>query len=127
MDSSGSGYYVTEIDGMQTDRIIAAAQAEINGVFLGEKPIALNLPSRKTEMSDTHFNEQFLESLAKQVNGTYIYADDVDKEITNLFDAQTQAGHEKHIISIWPRWELWGLLCVLLSIEWFVRRMKGLV
>ena len=127
MEPSGSGYYVAEIDNVETDRIVASAQAEIGGVFLGEKPVAVNLPSRKTEMSDTQFNEQFLEALAKQLNAEYVYADDVDSDIINQFDAQTQAGHTRQITSIWPNWLLWGLLCLVLSLEWFIRRAKGLV
>ncbi|MEJ2648549.1 MAG: hypothetical protein P8016_09110 [Sedimentisphaerales bacterium] len=127
MEPSGSGYYVAEIDNVETDRIVASAQAEIGGVFLGEKPVAVNLPSRKTEMSDTQFNEQFLEALAKQLNAEYVYADDVDSDIINQFDAQTQAGHTRQITSIWPNWLLWGLLCLVLGLEWFIRRAKGLV
>ncbi len=127
MSPSGSGYYVTEIDNLQTDRIVASAQAEYSGVFLGEKAIAVNLPSRKTEMSDTRFNEQYLQKLAKQINATYIYCDDVDNELVKSFDAQTQVGQTTRIISIWPNWYLLGLICILLSIEWFIRRAKGLV
>lgn len=127
MSPSGSGYYTTEIDNMQTDRIDASAQAEFGGEFLGEKAIAVNLPSRKTEMSDTLFNEPFLQNMAKQLNGTYIYSDDVDNELVKSFDAQTQVGQTTRIISIWPNWILWGLICLLLSIEWFIRRAKGLV
>ncbi len=127
MEPSGSGYYVSEIDDVQSDRIVAAAQAETGGVYLGEKPIAVSLPARKNEMSNTKFNEQFLQALAKQINGTYIYADDIDNETVKLFDAQTQTGHTRQIISIWPGWLLWGILCMLLTIEWFIRRVKGLV
>lgn len=127
MEPSGSGYYVTEIDNVSTNRITASAQAETGGIFLGEKPIAVNLPPCKTEMSDTKFNEPFLQALAKQLNGTYIYADDIDENVSELFDTQTQAGYTKQVTSIWPNWMLWGLLCSLLCVEWFIRRAKGLV
>ncbi|MBN1974116.1 MAG: hypothetical protein JW787_10790 [Sedimentisphaerales bacterium] len=127
MEPSGSGYYVAEVDDITTDRIVASVQAETSGLFLGEKPIAMSLPFPKNEMSDTRFNEQFLQALAGQINGTYIYADDINKDIVNLFDAQTQVGHTNCITSIWPNWFLWGLLCLLLSFEWFFRRAKGLV
>ncbi len=127
MEPSSSGYYVTEVENVSGDRITASAQAEIGGVFLGEKPIAVNMPPCKTEMSDTKFNEPFLQYLAKQLDGTYIYADDVDENVKKLFDAQTQAGYTKEITSIWPNWFLWGLLCSLLCVEWFIRRAKGLV
>ncbi len=127
MSPSGSGYYVTEIDNMQTDRIVASVQAESSGVFLGKKSIAANLPPWKTEMSNTRFNEQFLMNAAKQLNGTYIYGEDVDTELVKSFDTQTQVGHIKRLTSIWPNWLLWGLICLSLSIEWYIRRAKGLV
>ncbi len=53
MEPSGKGYYIAEIDNVDTDTVIATAQAEVGGVFLGEKTIAVNLPPRQTEMSDT--------------------------------------------------------------------------
>ena len=127
MEPSGPGYYVTEIDHVQTDRIVAAAQAETGGVFLGEKPIAVNLPACKNEMSDTKFNEKFLQELAVQLNGTYIYADDVTNETIKMFDARMQTGQAKQTESIWPDWLLWGILCSFLSFEWYIRRAKGLV
>jgi hypothetical protein len=127
MEPSGSGYYVTEIDNIQTDRIVATVQAETGGVFLGEKPIAVSLPACKNEMSDTKFNEPFLQDLTKQLNCTYLYSDDVTDETIKMFDAQTQTGHTRQIESMWPIWLLWTVLCSLLSIEWFIRRAKGLV
>jgi hypothetical protein len=127
MEPSGSGYYVAEIDNIQTDRIIATAQAETGGVFLGEKPIAVSLPACKNEMSDTKYNESYLQDLAKQLNAAYLYSDDVTDETVKMFHSRTQTGHAKQIKSIWPIWILWAVLCSLLSIEWFIRRAKGLV
>jgi len=127
MNSTGNGYYVAECDNIDMDTIIATAQAEVGGVFLGEKTIAVNLPPRQTEMTDTQLNEQFMQTLAERIEGKYIHADDIDRNITKMFEAQTHLGTTRRMTSIWPRWLLFLILCITLSMEWFLRRTKGLV
>jgi hypothetical protein len=127
MEPTGKGYYIAEIGSIETDTVIATAQAEVGGVFLGEKTIAVNLPPRRTEMSDTQINEQFMQSLAEHINGKYVHADDIDKDITKMFEAQTHLGTSRSMTSVWPRWPLFLVLCIILSMEWFLRRKKGLV
>ena len=127
MNPTGKGYYTAEVDEKQTDTIIATVQAEIGGVFLGEKSIAVNLPPRKNEMTDTEFNEHFLQDLAQQTNALYIHEDKIDRDIVKIFDAHTYMGQSKRITSSWPRWPLLITLCFILFLEWFLRRAKGLV
>jgi hypothetical protein len=127
MAPTGKGYYAAEIDNIDTDTVIATAQAELGGIFLGEKTIAVNLPPRRTEMSDTNLNEQFMRTLAEHINGKYIHADEIDTDIAKMFEAQTHIGTAKSMTSIWPRWPLFIILCAILSMEWFLRRKKGLV
>jgi hypothetical protein len=127
MNPAGRGHYVAVCDNVELDTIIATAQAEIGGIFLGEKTIAVNLPPRKTEMADTQFNEEFLKALAEHVKGTYIHADDTGRDIAGIFDAQTRLGTTRRMASVWPRWPLFAVLCILLTTEWFLKRAKGLV
>ncbi len=127
MAPTGRGYYVVESDSVETDTIIATAQAEIGGVFLGEKTIAVNLPPRRNEMADTQLNEKFMQILAERIRGTYIHADDIDRDIVKTFDAQTRLGTARRMASVWPTWPLFAVLCIILSVEWFLRRAKGLV
>ena len=49
MSQVDRGYYVAQVEDVQDQSIVATAQAEVNGVFLGEKTIAVNLPPVKTE------------------------------------------------------------------------------
>jgi len=127
MEPTGKGYYIAEIDNVEIDTVIAKAQAELGGIFLGERTIAVNLPPRQTEMSDTQVNEQFMQTLAERINGKYIHADEISTDITKIFDAQTHIGTTRSMTSIWPRWLLFMVLCIILSMEWFLRRKKGLV
>lgn len=127
MNDTGQGHYVAECDNVESDTIIATAQAEMGGVFLGEKTIAVNLPPQKNEMSDTQLNENFLKALAEHVKGTFVYADDISRNIAGTFNAQTRIGRTQRMVSAWPRWPLFAVLCALLTAEWFLKRAKGLV
>ena len=127
MNQAGPGYYAAEIERAADETIVATAQAEINGTFLGEKTIAVNLPTVHTEMTDTELDEEFLAALAKKLNGKYFHADDLTRDSAQMFKAQVQTGSITRMTSIWPRWLLLLTLCVLLSINWYLRRAIGLV
>jgi len=121
------GYYAVQIEDIRDQAIIATAQAEMNGAFLGEKTIAINLPPVKNEMSHIELDEEFLQALAKKLNGKYYHSDTIDENITDVFEARRQIGRSRRMTSIWPGWSLLIALCVLLSTNWFLRRAIGLV
>ena len=127
MNEMGGGYYVAEIEDAKDQAIVATAQAEVNGIFLGEKTIAVNLPPAQTEMANVEFNENFLKALAKRLNARYLYAGDIDKNVTQIFEAQTRTYSSRRMTSIWPSWLLLLVLCTLLGVNWFLRRAIGLV
>jgi hypothetical protein len=124
---AGKGLYTARVSSTRSDAVVATVQAESEGVFLGEKLIAVNLPVVKNEMTDTNFDETFLKSLAKRFNGRYIHADQIDDSVVNIFKSQTQTGSVRRLISIWPKWSLFIILCSILCIEWLLRRAKGLI
>jgi hypothetical protein len=127
MNQVDRGYYVAQVEDVQDQAIVATAQAEVNGVFLGEKTIAVNLPPVKTEMTDVELDEKFLRELAGKLDGRYLYADDVGDDIAKMFEAQTQVGSSSRMTSIWPGWPLLVVLCMILSASWLLRRAIGLV
>jgi hypothetical protein len=127
MNQASPGYYAAEIENAGDQSIVATAQAEINGVFLGEKTIAVNLPPVQTEMAETEIDEEFLVALAKRLNGKYVHVEDLAKDSAQMFQAQVQIGSKTRMTSAWPTWLLLLPLCLLLSISWYVRRAIGLV
>jgi len=127
MSQVDRGYYVAQVEDMQDQSIVATAQAEVNGVFLGEKTIAVNLPPVKTEMTNVELDEKFLRELAGKLDGGYFYAEDVGDDIVKMFEAQTRIGSSRRMTSIWPGWLLLVVLCVILSASWLLRRAIGLV
>ncbi len=127
MNQASPGYYAAEVENAADQSIVATAQAEINGTFLGEKTIAVNLPPVRTEMAEAELDEEFLAALAKKLNGRYVHVDDLTKDAAQMFQAQVQIGSQIRMTSVWPTWALLLPLCLLLSISWYLRRAIGLV
>jgi len=127
MNDAGRGYYAAEVENVDDESIIATVEAEIDGMFLGEKTIAVNLPRPDTEMTTVEKDEKFLRALAKKLNGKYCDAKDVDKNIVQMFEAETRVEGISRMTSVWTTWLLLLVLCLLLSLGWFLRRAVGLV
>ncbi|MHC4362447.1 MAG: hypothetical protein ACYSTZ_06435, partial [Planctomycetota bacterium] len=127
MDQIGQGHYVAEVEGVTDEAIVATAQAELDGVFLGERTIAVNLPPARSEMDNVELDRRFLKALAKRLDGRYLDAADVDDDLARMFEATRRISSVNRMASVWPRWWLLLALCLLLSINWFVRRAIGLV
>ncbi|HUT46832.1 MAG TPA: hypothetical protein VMX36_11145 [Sedimentisphaerales bacterium] len=127
MNQVERGYYVVEVAGIHGQAIIATAQAELHGVFLGEKTVAVNLPPAKSEMTNVELDEKFLRELAGKLDGKYFYADDVGDDIEQMFEARTRVGSSRRMTSAWPGWPLLFVLCIILGVSWFLRRAIGLV
>lgn len=127
MDQVSRGHYVAEIEDIVDQSIIATVQAEFDGTFLGEKTIATNLPPARNEMANIELDTAFLRALAKRFGAEYFDADEVDKEVVEMFEAKTHVSSLSRMESIWPKWSLLLALCLILSINWFIRRAKGLI
>jgi hypothetical protein len=127
MEPTGRGYYRATLDWGLAQSLVATAQAEFNGVFLGERTIAANLPPVRDEMSCVDLDEPFLRALAERVRARYVHIDDLDDKATKLFIPRRQIGITESVTSLWPRWPVLAILCLLLSAGWFIRRAIGLV
>lgn len=127
MNELGRGYYAVEVEDVGSRTIVATVQAEANGTLLGEKTIAVSLPPAQTEMTDVALDERFLRTLAKKINGEYFHAQDIPKNVIEMFEARRRTGTSTRMQSIWPTWSLLAATCFLLTVSWFLRRRIGLV
>jgi hypothetical protein len=127
MEPTGRGYYRATLDWGPAQSVVATAQAELNGSFLGERTLATNLSPVRDEMSSVDLDESFLKSLAERIRARYVHIDDLDEKAAGLFVPRRQIGTTETVSSVWPRWPLLVILCVLLSAGWFIRRAIGLV
>jgi len=127
MDQVGQGHYAAKILNNTDEAIIATAQAQIDSVFLGEKTIAVNLPTVRIEMANIELDSKFLKELANKLGCKYFDIDDIDEDLAKMFEATTKTSSVNRMSSVWPRWSLLLSLCLLLSVTWFIRRSIGLV
>lgn len=127
MEPTGRGYYRATLDWGSGQSVVAKAQAELNGSFLGERTLATTLPAVRDEMSCVDLDEPFLRSLAERMKARYIHIDDLSEKAAETFESRRQAGTIERVTSVWPRWPLLVVLCLLLSAGWFIRRAIGLV
>jgi hypothetical protein len=127
MDQVDRGHYSLEIGHLSGEAIIARAEAEIGGVFLGEKTLVANLPLPEGEMDRVELDREFLQELGKRIGGQYVDAAKVDRQTSAVFPATTRTEKVSHTESVWPCWPLLLSLCTLLTANWFIRRAAGLV
>ncbi|MBN2128195.1 MAG: hypothetical protein JW741_01820 [Sedimentisphaerales bacterium] len=127
MEAVGQGRYRADVDWGAAQSVVATVQAENGGLFLGERTMATTLPPVRDEMSEVDLDEEFLEALAQRLGGRYVHIDEVDDGIGAAFVPRRQTGTTEKIQSVWPMWPLLLTLCLLLSVQWFVRRAVGLV
>jgi len=127
MEPTGRGYYRATLDWGSAQSVVATAQAELNGSFLGERTLATNLPPVRDEMSCVDLDEPFLRALAERLRARYVHIEDLDEDAAKLFVPRHQIGVTETVNSVWPRWPVLVTLCLLLSAGWFIRRAIGLV
>ena len=127
LEPAGRGYYRATLDWGLAQSVVATAQAELNGSFLGERTIATTLPPVRDEMSCVALDEPFLQALARHTGARYLHIDDLKGQSATQFAPRHQTGMKETINSLWPRWPVLIILCLLLSAGWFLRRAIGLV
>jgi hypothetical protein len=127
MEPIGRGYYRATLDWGPGQSVVATAQAELNGSFLGERTLVTTLPAVRDEMSCVDLDEPFLRMLAERMKARYVHIDDLNEKAAETFESRRQIGTIEKVTSVWPRWPLLATLCLLLSTGWFIRRAIGLV
>lgn len=127
MDEMETGRYTTAIENYTEESVVATAEAEVQGVFLGEKRIAVTLPLPKGEMDRIERDRRFLQELAEKSQARYVDAENIPADIADTFAATSTIRRAGQMQSIWARWPLLIVMCLLLTSVWFIRRAKGLL
>jgi hypothetical protein len=125
----GSGLYEGSINGLPEGDYAYAAKAIADGRVLGEDKGKFSVGKMNIEFLDTKMNKQLLEQIAYKTGGTYASIENADGVLSSIakrkFSAQEVTTAKE--IEIW-NWEyVAGLLIILLSLEWFIRKRSGMV
>ena len=127
MDPVEDGHYAAQVDHVTDEAIVARAEAQKQGIFLGERTCAVTLPMPRGEMDQTVLDDVFLKNLAHQIGAQYLPAEAVDEQTVKQFRPTRPVVNISTLQSVWPRWSILLGLCGALTLIWFIRRMRGLV
>ncbi|MCF7972732.1 MAG: hypothetical protein K9N55_02840 [Phycisphaerae bacterium] len=127
MTEAWPGTYMVTIPEFQGTSVFARVRVEHRDVYLGEKMIAAELDAVRHEMDDTRCDKAFLRTLCEYVGARYMDANQIEAHSFDQFEPYHMAHQAPELQSIWPRWGVFVFLCMMLFLQWFLRRAKGLV
>jgi len=127
MTPSSKGRYTATLENLNARSVFAVAKAELGGNFLGKKTVVLDLPQKHEEMSQTEANKKFLETLAMHTHTSYLNPYQISKDTKKSFKGQETLQQKAQSMPIWHNWIMISVLCMILTINWFIRRTMGLV
>ena len=125
MSPAGGGRYHVAVEGVTEESVVASAQAELNGTFLGERVLTATLPLPRGEMDQVYLDEGFLQDLSARLGGEYRYVDDLDEKTAKSFAATKEIRALSRMESAWTRWWLFLALLAWMSGNWLLRRTLG--
>lgn len=117
--------YVTEFVPEEPGNYQAVASVEIDGKTIQSAPCLFAVRATSQEMMLQPINEKVLKSLARSSGGRYGNAQEISSALQNL-TVNERRERKLEYQSMWhsPFWI--GLLILVLSVEWFMRKMKNM-
>ncbi|MBN1155237.1 hypothetical protein JXB12_10000 [candidate division KSB1 bacterium] len=93
---------------------------------LGSDSGKFSVEDYNLEFQKTNLNELLLQQIAFTTNGQYLTPQDTDK-LDSLLTLQPREVAKSSQFEIWNKTALLMMIILLLSIEWFIRKRKGML
>jgi hypothetical protein len=109
------------VSGTEVDRLTASQKSG--------KPVETEItvePPLSLELRDTRCNVALLDKLAVASGGAVVPPTALGMVISGL-NMDAEAREEVHTRPLWPQWRYLGLFIGVLSVEWVIRKMVGMV
>ncbi|MBD3289745.1 hypothetical protein GF337_13140 [candidate division KSB1 bacterium] len=126
LSNIGNGKYEGEFQVLEGGDYRYEGQAFANDQLLGEDSGRFSMEEFSLEFLETKMNEALLQQIAYKSGGTYFTP-------ANIEDLKAELNFQQRSTELTRQWELWNklvlliLIIVLLSIEWFIRKKKGML
>ena len=124
-ENSGNGVYKAKFVPLKHGDYHIWATAWKNDINLGEASFEINATPVNNEFLYTKQDYQFLNKLATKTGGIY-FSEDTYEQIVNSLDLSPQIIQTRKTIELWNRMLILIFIILLLSIEWYFRKRKGL-
>jgi hypothetical protein len=96
-----------------------------NDIKLGEDSVRINITSVNREFINTQQNYRFLNRLAEKTGGKY-FSEANARDLVNYLKFKPKFSRESKTFELWNRLPILLVIIFLLSLEWFIRKRKGL-
>jgi hypothetical protein len=101
------------------------SEAWRNDLKIGEDRKDIYVSAVNKEFLHTNQNDQFLKNLSARTGG-YYFTEQEAMEVLKYLEFKQNLSQKSETIEIWNRLPFLLLIIVLLSLEWFIRKRKGL-
>jgi hypothetical protein len=119
--------YQADVIAPADGNFMVTAAAWLNGRKLGEDRQLLVCQSMDREMADLRAKPDLMANLARASGGqAYSLSDPAGATVAAMFGNPPPASTEYRRTPLWDRWWWLGLIILLLTVEWSVRRWNGL-
>jgi len=119
--------YEADLTPPRDGTFIVTAMAALNGQKLGEDRQLLVCESGDREMTDLRAKPALMDNLARISGGkTFSLSDKSGVQLSSMFGTPPPANIEYRHTPLWDKWWWLGLILLLLTVEWSVRRLSGM-
>ena len=126
MENLGRGIYKTEHRTLAGGDYTYEAIARIEGSEVGKVSGKFSVEPFKVEFQNTMADLASLRQLTQKTGGRYLSEDSLASWAEQL-EAQPIQRRTRSDIQIWNSWPMLFLITLTLSLEWFIRKRKGML
>ena len=115
---------------MKQEILILTANVSLNGSQIGKDNGSFNIGEIDLEFLNPRMNYEFLNLLSQSTHGEFFLPNEFDNYERKISAVISGSSKEKIVtseISLWSSEWLLGLVVLLFSLEWFLRKRFGML
>jgi uncharacterized membrane protein len=121
------GEYGTNYLAEQEGKYTFTATAWEGSKVLGRDTISCKVAIPSLEWENAQLNEPLLRELADLTEGKYFHISNIRSEEIILPEVSKTAPVVKRVVAVWNNPSIFLIFCILLGIEWYIRRRSGMM
>ncbi|NIP40219.1 MAG: hypothetical protein GTN39_01715, partial [Candidatus Aenigmarchaeota archaeon] len=121
------GEYGTDYLSGKEGKYTFTATAREGSRVLGRDTVSCKVAIPSLEWENAQLNEPLLRELADLTGGKYFHIGSIKTEEISLPEAREAQPVVKRVVAVWNNPSIFIILCILLGIEWYVRRRSGMM
>jgi hypothetical protein len=126
LEPIGQGRYEGEMEVFRGGVYSFTGDARRGDQFFGADSGRFSVGEYEVEFRQTRMDEELLRKVALVSGGRYVPPDSLEN-LSTAIQAQARQRVRLAEVNFWNRWLLLGLIILLLSVEWSIRRRKGML